>query len=62
MTRGALEFNPVAVLAMLLAVARGLRCYVGKRDSHKMQDCGEGVEDCVVTIRHSIEGELRCSI
>ena len=50
--------TPVTMLTMFLAVARGLRCYVGQRDSHKLEDCGKGIEDCVVTIRHSIEGEM----
>ena len=60
MPRGALALSTVAVLTMSLASALGLRCYIGNKASHKLQDCVEGVEDCVVTIRHSIEGE--CSI
>ena len=59
MPRSPLALSPVAVLTMFFAVAEGLRCYVGEKDSHKLQDCGLGVEDCAVTIRHSIEGEMR---
>ena len=40
MPRGASAlYRVVGVLTTFLAMAQGLRCYVGKRESHKLQGC-----------------------
>ena len=50
-----------AVVVMMFEAAEGIRCYVGERDAHEMRDCGDDVGDCVVTIRHSTQGQCYLS-